>query len=78
MSAGLSSQVDALRTMLEAVRATREAGYTHEDVQKLVTSAFAHIEDGSQQPYAFGRCSNCCRVVVGCTAYHCSIVVNEP
>ena len=78
MSSDIPSQSDALRAMLEAVRAMREAGYTQEDVQELVTAAFEHIEGNGHQPYAFGHCTNCGRLIIGWTAYHWSIVVRDP
>ena len=40
----MASQRDALRFMLVAVAAMREAGYTREDIHELAADAFAHIE----------------------------------
>ena len=57
----MASQSEALRLMLEAINAMREAGFTQDDVQELVTAAFEHLEGDPRQPYAFGHCSNCRR-----------------
>ena len=43
-SVDMPTQSQALRLMLEAIRAMRAAGYTQEDVQELVTAAFQHLE----------------------------------
>ncbi len=40
----MSSQSEALRLTLEAIRAMRETGYTQEDVQELIGEAFEHLE----------------------------------
>ena len=40
----MSSQSDALRLMLDAIGAMRQAGYTQEDIQDLVAAAFQHLE----------------------------------
>ena len=52
----MPTQSQALRLMLEAIRAMRAAGYTQEDVQVLVTAAFQHLEGKPHQPYACGHC----------------------
>ena len=46
----MSPQSDALRRMLEAISAMREAGFTQDDVQDLVTAAFEHLESGATRP----------------------------
>ena len=74
----MPTQRDALRLMLEAIRAMREAGYTQDEVQDLAGEAWPHLEDGGHQPYAFGHCINCGRVIVGWSAYQWSILVREP
>ena len=74
----MPTQSQALRLMLEAIRAMRETGYTREDVQGLVTDAFEHIEANGHQPYAFGHCTNCHRLIIGWSAYHWSIAVSDP
>ena len=71
----MPTQSQALRLMLEAMRA---AGYTQEDVQELVTAAFQHLEGGGQRPYAFGRCTNCHKLIIGWSVYEWSILVREP
>ena len=65
----MSLQSEALRRTLDAVKAMREAGYTQEDIQELVAAAFEHIEDDDHQPYAYGRCTECGRVIVGWSPY---------
>ena len=74
----MSSQSEALRLVLEAIRAMREAGYTQEDVQELVTAAFEHLEPNGHQPHAFGHCTNCGRLIIGWSAYQWSILVRDP
>ena len=74
----MPTQSQALRLMLEAIRAMRETGYTREDVQGLVTDDFEHIEDTGHQPYAFGHCTNCRRLIIGWSADHWSIAVSDP
>ena len=74
----MSSQSEALRLMLEAIRAMRETGYTQEDVQELVGDAFEHLESDGHQPYAFGHCTNCRRLIIGWSAYQWSVLVREP
>ena len=64
--------------MLAAISAMREAGYTQEDVQELASEAWDHRENGGHQPYAFGRCLNCNRLVIGWSAYQWSILVRDP
>ena len=75
----MPTQSQALRLMLEAIRAMRETGYTREDVQGAghrrpsnTSKPMAH------QPHAFGHCTNCGRVIVGWSAYQWSILVREP
>ena len=46
----MASQSDALRIMLAAIAAMREAGYTKEDIQELAGDAWDHIEAGGHQP----------------------------
>ena len=76
----MASQSDALRLMLAAIAAMREAGYTQEDLQDLAADAWEHIEAGGyqQQLHAFGHCLNCGRVVIGWSAYEWTILVREP
>ena len=74
----MPTQSEALRLMLEAIIAMREAGYTQEDVQELAREAWEHLEGGGHQPHAFGRCINCGRVIIGRSAYQWSILVREP
>ena len=74
----MSTQSDALRLMLDALRAMREAGFTQGDVQDLVTAAFEHLEGGATRPYAFGRCTNCNRLIIGWSVYQWSTLVREP
>ena len=75
----MPTQSEALRMMLEAISAMRETGYTKEDVQELVTAAFDHIEGGdTHQPYAFGHCTNCGRLIIGWSVYQWAILVRGP
>ena len=61
----MSTQAEALRLMLTAIAAMREAGYTQDDLQDLVTAAFEHLDGNPRQPYAFDRCTNCNRLIIG-------------
>ena len=72
----MSTQSEPLRLMLGAVIAMREAGYTQEDVHEMAGEAWGY--EGGGQPYAFGNCSNCGRMIIGWTAYQWSILVREP
>ena len=74
----MANQSDALRLMLAAISAMREAGYAQEDIQELAADAWEHIEAGGHQPHAFGHCTNCGRLIVGWSAYQWSILVREP
>ena len=58
----MATQSEPLRLMLGAVIAMREAGYTQEDVQEMAGEAWGY--EGGGQPYAFGNCSNCGRVII--------------
>ena len=73
----MASQSDALRIMLAAIAAMREAGYSQEDVQALTGEAWENIEAGGQ-PYATGHCLNCRNIIVGWSAYQWSNLVREP
>ena len=44
----MPTQSEALRLMLEAIRAMREAGYIREDVQELASEAWDHLEGGGR------------------------------
>ena len=72
----MSTQSEPLRLMLGAVIAMREAGYTQEDVQEMAGEAWGY--EGGGQPYAFGNCSNCGRMIIGWTGYQWSILICEP
>ena len=61
----MSTKAEALRLMLTAIAAMREAGYTQEDVAELAREVWDHLEGGGQQPPAFGRCVNCGRFIIG-------------
>ena len=74
----MSTQSDALRLMLDAIGAMREAGFTQDDVQDLITAAFQHLAGDSSTPYAFGRCTNCRKLIVGWSVYQWSILVRDP
>ena len=74
----MPDQSEALRAMLDAITAMRAAGYTQEDITELVTAAFEHLEDEPNQPYAFGHCTNCRRLIIGWSAYQWSVLVREP
>ena len=74
----MPTQSEALRLMLEAISAMREAGYTQEDVQELAGEAWDHLEGGGHQPHAFGHCINCGRVIIGWSSYQWSILVRDP
>ena len=74
----MPTQSEALRFMLEAISAMREAGYTQEDVQELAGEAWDHLEGGGHQPHAFGHCINCGRVIIGWSSYQWSILVRDP
>ena len=74
----MPTQSEALRIMLEAISAMREAGYTQEDVQALTGEAWDYLEGGGHQPHAFGHCINCGHVIIGWSAYQWSILVREP
>ena len=70
----MASQSDALRIMLAAIAAMREAGYAKEDIQELAGDAWDHIEAGGHQPHAFGHCTNCRHLIIGWSAYQWSIL----
>ena len=55
----MASQSEALRLLLAAIAAMREAGYIQEDLHELAADACKHIEAGGHQPHAFGHCINC-------------------
>ena len=75
----MPTQSHALRLMLEAIRAMRETGYTREDVQvDWSPTPSNYIEANGHQPYAFGHCTNCHRLIIGWSAYHWSIAVSDP
>ena len=74
----MASQSEALRLMLDAISAMRQAGYTQEDIQELVTAAFEHLEGDPRQPYAYGHCTNCSKLIIGWSVYQWSILVREP
>ena len=75
--AKMPMQSEPLRLMLGAISAMREAGYsTGGNVQELARE-WGHLECGGQ-PYAFGNCSHCGRVIIGWSAYQWSILVREP
>ena len=65
----------AIRLMLEAIRAMRETGYTREDVQGLAGDVLEHLEANGHQPYGFGHCTNCHRLIIGWSAYQWFILV---
>ena len=46
----MPTQSEALRLMLEAISAMREAGYTQEDVQELAGEAWDHLEGVATSP----------------------------
>ena len=74
----MASHREALHRLLEAIRAMREAGYTQEDLQDLVTAAFEHVEGDPPKPYAFGRCTNYNQLIIGWSVYQWSVLVREP
>ena len=74
----MPTQSEALRLMLAAISAMREAGYTQQDVQELAGDAWEHLQNGGQCLHAYGRCVNCGRVIVGWSAYQWSILVRDP
>ena len=74
----MPTQNEALRLILEAIIAMREAGYAQEDVQELAGEAWEHLEGGGHQPHTFGHCTNCRRLIIGWSAYQWSILVREP
>ena len=37
-----------------------------------------NVEGGNHQPYAFGHCTNCHRLIIGWSAYQWFILVREP
>lgn len=74
----MSTQAEALRLMLTAIAAMREAGYTREDVAELAREVWDHLEGGGQQPHAFGHCTNCHSMIIGWSAYKWSALVREP
>ena len=74
----MASQSEALRLMLEAISAMHAASYTQDDIQELVTAAFEHLECEPNQPYAFGHCTNCRRLIIGWWPYQWSALVREP
>ena len=51
----MSTKAEALRLMLTAIAAMREAGYTQEDVAELAREVWEHLEGGGQQPQDSGR-----------------------
>ena len=74
----MPDQSEALRAMLDAITAMCAAGYTQEDITELVTAAFEHLEGNPVQPYAFGHCTNCNRLIIGWSVYQWSILVRKP
>lgn len=46
--------------------------------QELMVAAFEHLEGDGHQPYAFGHCTECGRLIIGWSAYQWPIVVQEP
>ena len=74
----MSTQSDALRLMLEAIGAMRAAGYGQDDVHDLVTAAFQHLAGDSSTPYAFGRCTNCGRLILAWSPYQWALLVRQP
>ena len=46
----MPTQSKALRLMLEAIIAMREAGYAQKDVQELAREAWEHLEGAGHQP----------------------------
>ena len=74
----MTSQSDALRLLLAAIAAMREAGYTQQDLQELAADAWDHIEAGGHQPYAFGRCTDSGRLIIGWSAYQWTMLVRKP
>ena len=73
----MPTQSKALRLMLEAIIAMREAGYAQKDVQELAREAWEHLEALATAPTPL-RCINCGRVIIGWSAYQWSILVREP
>ena len=73
-----SSQSEALRFMLAAIRAMREAGYNEADIRELVGEAFQHLDSDADHPHAYGHCLNCGRAIIGWSAYQWSTLVREP
>ena len=74
----MATQHEALRLMLDAINAMREFGYTQENVQELVTHAWEHLEGSAHQPYAFGHCTNCNRLIIGWSVYQWTVLVHDP
>ena len=74
----MASQSEVLQQMLDAIKAMQEARYTHEDIEELVAAAFEHLKAEGHQPYAFERCTECGRVIIGWSAYQWSILVRKP
>ena len=65
----MPSQSEALRLLLAAIRAMHQAGYTDEDIADLTCEALTHQQGGGHQPYVFGHCTNCRRLIIGWSAY---------
>ena len=74
----MASQSDALRLLLAAIAAMREAGYSHDDVLDLMKDAWEHLEGDPHQPHAVGPCSHCNRLIIGWSPYQWSALVREP
>ena len=74
----MASQHDALIRLLDAIGAMRAAGFTRDDITKLVTAAFQHLEGDHVRPHAFGRCTHCNMLIVGWSVYQWSILVRDP
>ena len=74
----MTTQREALRLLLEAVSAMRDAGYTQEDVQELASDAWEHLDGDQERPHAMGHCLNCNWLIIGWSAYQWSILVRDP
>ena len=48
----MASHREALHRLIKAIRAMRQAGYTQEDLQDLVTAAIELVEGDPPKPYA--------------------------
>ena len=70
--------VSLYRQVLPAASPVHPCSYGLATAQELMVAAFEHLEGDGHQPYAFGHCTECGRLIIGWSAYQWPIVVQEP